>query len=353
MIKVLIVEDSPVVREFLTYILGSEPDIEVAGTAHNGEEALEAVERVKPDIVTMDIHMPKLNGFDATRRIMETHPTPIVIVSGSSNVEEVATTFRALEAGALAIVPRPKGIGHPEHEATARELVQAVRLMSEVRVVRRWPRTRAGRAPAPAPQPGPGRAPAEVRLVAMGASTGGPIVLQTILSGLHKDFPAPVLIVQHMAPGFGAGFVEWLAQTTNFPVHLAGQGEAMAPGHAYVAPDGFHMGVRSVGRIALSKDDLENGLRPSVSYLFRSVAQIYGPHAVGVLLTGMGSDGAGELKLMKERNAVTIVQDRESSVVYGMPGEAMKLDAAAYALPPEKIGEVLRGLAVKKQEIAP
>jgi two-component system chemotaxis response regulator CheB len=347
MIRVLVVEDSPVVREFLIYILEADPDIEVAGTAHDGEEALKAVERVKPDVVTMDIHMPKLNGFDATRRIMETRPTPIVIVSGSSTAEEVATTFHALEAGALAIVPRPKGIGHPEHEATAKELVQAVRLMSEVRVVRRWPRSKAGSAAASAPRVRTSKAPAEIRVVAVGASTGGPIVLQTILSRLHDDFPVPVLIVQHMAPGFAEGFVEWLAQTAKFPAHIAGPGELMLPGHAYVAPDGLHMGVRSGGWITLGKDAPENGLRPSVSYLFRSVAQVYGPHAAGVLLTGMGKDGSEELKLLKDQGAITIVQDMESCVVSGMPGEALKLDAATYVFPPDRIATALASLVKK------
>jgi two-component system chemotaxis response regulator CheB len=347
MIKVLIVEDSPVVREFLIYILSSDPEVEVAGMAHNGEEAVEAVERVNPDVVTMDIHMPKLDGFDATRKIMESNPRPIVIVSGSSTVGEVSMTFRALEAGALAIVPRPKGLSHPEHEETAKELVRTVKLMSEVKVVRRWPRPKAGGAVASAPQARTAKAPVEVRVVAIGASTGGPLVLQTILSGLRKDFPAPLLIVQHMAPGFTGGFVEWLAQSTKFPVQIAREGETMLPGQAYLAPDGFQMGVRSGGRIVLDKDEAENGLRPAVSYLFRSVTQIYGAHAVGVLLTGMGKDGAEELKRLKEKNAVTIVQDKESCVVSGMPGEAIKLEAATYVLTPEKIAAALHSLVKK------
>jgi two-component system chemotaxis response regulator CheB len=348
MIRVLVVEDSPVVREFLTYILGTDPDIKVAGTAHNGEESLEAVERIKPDVVTMDIHMPKLNGFDATRRIMETCPTPIVIVSGSSTSEEVVTTFRALEAGALAMVPRPKGIGHPEHEATARELVQTVKLMSEVKVVRRWPRSKSGGAVPTAPRVTISQTSAETRLVAIGASTGGPLVLQTILSKLQSEFPVPVLIVQHMSPGFTEGFAEWLTQSARFPVGIAGQGETMLPGHAYVAPDGFHLGVRSVGQMVLSAEAPENGLRPAVSYLFRSVAKVYGASAVGVLLTGMGRDGAEELKLMREKGAVTIAQDKESSVVAGMPGEAIKLDAATYVLPPERIAAALTSLVTKR-----
>jgi two-component system chemotaxis response regulator CheB len=164
------------------------------------------------------------------------------------------------------------------------------------------------------------RAPAAIRVVAIGASTGGPLVLQTILSGLPQDLPIPVLLVQHMAPGFVQGFAEWLAQSSGFPVHIPTDGEYPLPGHAYVAPDGVHMGVGTAGCIILREDEPENGLRPSVSYLFRGVAQVFGRQAVGVLLTGMGKDGAEELKLMKDGGAVTIAQDKKSSVVHGMPG---------------------------------
>jgi two-component system chemotaxis response regulator CheB len=352
MINVLIVEDSPVVREFLVHILGADPGIRVVGTARDGEDALEAVRRWRPDVITMDIHMPRLDGVEATRRIMETEPTPIVIVSGSTDPREVATTFDAMEAGALAVLRRPAGIGHPEHEGTAGELVQTVKLMSEVKVVRRWPRARRAamangrQAPAPRPtQMGLAQEPAKVRVVAIGASTGGPPALQTILAALPKDFPAPLVIVQHMATGFIGGFVEWLAQSSRLPVHLATHGEHILPGHVYVAPDEHQMKVERGGKIALTRDDPENGLRPSVSYLFRSVAEVYGSDAVAGLLTGMGRDGAEELRRLKEKGAVTFAQDKDSSVVHGMPGEAIKLDAAMLVLPPEKIAAVLTNLA--------
>ena len=221
LIKVLVVEDSLVVREFLVHILGSDPSIRIVGTASNGEEAIEAVRRLQPDVVTMDIHMPKLDGLEATRRIMEIHPTPIVIVSGSSDPHDVAMTFRATEAGALAVLRRPAGIGHPDFEATARELVQVVKLMSEVKVVRRWSQARRDATMPRPPASSAGmrhvHAPAKIRVVALGASTGGPLVLQTILAGLPKDFTAPVLIVQHMAAGFVQGFVEWLSQSSVLP----------------------------------------------------------------------------------------------------------------------------------------
>ena len=345
MIKVLVVEDSPVVREFLVHVLSADPDILVVGTAHDGEQALEAVRRLAPDVVTMDIHMPRLDGIEATRRIMENDPVPIVIVSGSSDPKEVATTFRAMAAGALAVLPRPAGIGHPEHEATVRELVRTVKLMSEVRVVRRWPRARQDALPVPPPAVGP--APARLRAVAIGASTGGPPVLQAMLAALPKDFPAPILIVQHMAAGFIQGFVDWLAQSSKMCVHLASQGETLLPGHVYVAPDGVQMKVGRGDRIVLASDPPDQGLRPSVAALFRSLAAVYGGEAAACLLTGMGRDGAAELKLLRDQGAITFAQDQESSVVHGMPGAAIRLDAASFVLPPEKIAAALAGLARK------
>jgi two-component system chemotaxis response regulator CheB len=353
MIRVLVVEDSPVVREFLVHILSSEPEIRVVATASNGEEALEEVERVKPDVVTMDIHMPKMNGLEASRRIMQTHPTPIVIVSGTSNLREATKTFHAMEAGALAVVPRPEGIGHPNHRQEAAQLIQTVKLMSEVKVVRRWARPPRGSAAAPVLPPrevAPRPLPNEVQVVAIGASTGGPLVLQTIFADLPRDFSVPILVVQHMAAGFIAGFVEWIAQTSSLPVSVARHGEPLLPGHAYLAPDGFQMKVGMGGRVLLTADQPENGLRPSVSSLFRSVAEIYGRRAIGILLTGMGKDGAEELRVMKEKGAITIAQDKESSVVHGMPGEAINLDAATYVLPPGRIAEVLAKFTSQKAE---
>jgi len=348
MIKVLIVDDSAVTREFLVHVLGSDPGIEVVGTASDGEHAIEAVERTRPDVVTMDIHMPRVDGMEATRRIMETRPTPIVIVSGSSDPHEVATTFRAIEAGALTLLRRPAGIGHPDHEASALELIQTVKLMSEVKVVRRWaraPRESVTRLSVPALS----EAPKRVRVIAIGASTGGPPVLQMILSGLSRELPVPVLIVQHMAAGFVGGFTEWLGQSSSLPVHVATHGESMRPGHVYVAPDDFQMRVERGGTIALGDDGPENGLRPAVSFLFRSLANVYAGEVVAGLLSGMGRDGAGELKILRDQGAITFAQDKESSVVHGMPGEAIRLDAATLVLPPENIASVLTNLARRKE----
>src|SRR5487761_2412325 len=174
MIKVLVVEDSPVVREFLVYILSADPGIQIIGTANDGEQALEAVAHKRPDVITMDIHMPKLDGVEATRLIMETHPTPIVIVSGSTDPREVVTTFRAMEAGAVAVLRRPAGVGHPDHETTARELVQTVKLMSEVKVIKRWPKARPhSEVLRPVEATCAAQVKTKVKVVAIGASTGG------------------------------------------------------------------------------------------------------------------------------------------------------------------------------------
>lgn len=345
MIRVLIVEDSPSSAELLRYLINADPEMEVLGIAHNGLEAITATQIQRPDVILMDIVMPRMDGFEATRRIMESTPTPIVITSASWNPGEVDKTFQALESGALAIVAKPMGKGHVDFDRKAKELVGTVKLMSEIKVVRRrsYPKGKklGGTHPAVVM---PAGAPADIHLVAIAASTGGPPVLHTILSGLTKDFSVPVLIVQHIASGFTQGFVDWLAKSSGFPVHLAGHGDLPLPGHAYVAPDDQHLGIDAAGRLVLSQEGPVNGLRPSGSFLFHAAAQFLGRRAVGVLLTGMGKDGAQELKEMKEKGAVTIAQDQASAVVHGMPGEAVRIGAATYVLPPDKIASLLAKL---------
>ncbi len=342
MIKAVIADDSPVIREYLKHILESYPDLQVVGMANDGYETVKLVNRTKPDVVIMDINMPNMNGFQATRRIMETTPVPIVLVSASYDTKEAATTFQALEAGALTVMEKPVGIGDPDSEKLTREFIQTVKLMSEVKVVTRKPQF-LGKKVIPSV---PSRAsslptPTEVKLIAIGASTGGTLVLQTILLRLPSDFSVPIVIVQHIAAGFVQGLAEWLEQTTGFPVKVATHGEILLPSHAYLAPDDYHMNVNKGMQISFIKAEKENGLRPSVSFLFRSVANVFGKEAVGVLLTGMGADGAKELKLMKEKGAVTIAQDEETSLVFGMPGKAVEMGAAHYVLPPEKIAQAL------------
>ena len=342
MINVLIVEDSLVAQKLLARILGADPALSIMGVVSSGEEALHFLEGRQPDVITMDVHMANLDGYETTRRIMEAQPVPIVIVSVSVIPHEVSQVFRALEAGAVAAVEKPPGPGHSEHESLSKKLVQTVKAMAEVKVVRRWARTKSK------PEiPLPPVKSSKIEIVAIGISTGGPPVLETILSRLPADFAAPVLIVQHIAAGFLPGLVDWLTQATKFPTKIALQGELMQPGQAYLAPDGLQMGVTKE-RIALRDAPQENNLRPAVSYLFRSVAEVFGASAAGVLLTGMGRDGALELKLLRDKGAITFAQDEQTSVVHGMPGEAIKLGAANYVLPPERIAAMLVSLVNRK-----
>jgi len=339
-IRLLIVDDSASVRMLLERIFGTDPAFEVVGFACDGEEAIAAVKRLSPDVITMDIYMPRMSGLEATARIMETHPTPIVILSGNLDEEEVISSFRAMEAGALIALPKPRGGAHKEHAADVALMVKKVKLMAEVKVVKRWSRPGKG-LPLTVPPAAGAPAASPPQVVAIGASTGGPVVINTILSSLPADFPLPLLIVQHMADGFIHGFADWLNLSSRLPVRVASHGESMLAGHVYIAPDGFHMLAEPGGRIALTRSAPENGQRPSVSLLFRSVAEAYGRNAVGILLTGMGDDGALELKLMKSRGAVTMAQDQKSSIIFGMPGEAVRLGAATYVLPPERIAAYL------------
>jgi two-component system, chemotaxis family, protein-glutamate methylesterase/glutaminase len=340
-VSVLIVDDSPSMRMLLVRVLQADPRITIIGTVNDGLQAIEFLTRgdVRPNVVLMDIHMPGLDGFEATRHIMETAPLPIVICTATADPKELAVAFRSMEAGAVACVEKPVGIDDANFPALADGLRQTILLMSEVKVVRRWPKRRATLAPVAA---GSARARSEhTRIVGIGASTGGPPVLQTILSGLSREFPAPILIVQHIARGFLPGMVEWLNQTTGMRVHIAAHNALPSPGHVYIAPDDFHLGVAHGGRMVLAREEPHNGLRPSVSWLFRSLADHCGASAVGVLLTGMGRDGADELKLMRDRGSLTIAQDRESSIVHGMPGEAIAAGGAALVLGADRIAGAL------------
>lgn len=343
MIKVLVVDDSPAIRELMIYILSSDDDIQIIGTANSGENAIKFIEKNKPDIITMNIRMPGMNGFETTRRIMEINPVPIVIVTGLFNSQDIDKTFQAMEAGAVSVLEKPVGITDVDFNKVSQEIINRVKLMSEIKVVRRKTVYKKVKQDFSICTKLDSVLP-KIKIVAIGVSTGGPSVLQTIFSKLPSNIKIPILVVQHITPGFIKGLVDWLSEVTKYPIHIAQQGERALPGHIYFAPDGFHMEIRANGHIFLSETEKENGSRPAVSCLFRSVADYYGENSMGILLTGMGKDGAKELKLLKDKRAITIVQDRETSTIYGMPGEAVKLGAATYVLSPEKIAELFKGI---------
>ncbi|MEI8138336.1 MAG: chemotaxis-specific protein-glutamate methyltransferase CheB [bacterium] len=341
MIKILIVDDSPIFQKLYTLLFRADPELRVIGIVNDGAEALAFVANQRPDVILMDLQMPVMNGYEATRRIMETDPIPIVICSASSQHDDVNKTFQAVEAGAVAFLNKPAGPGHPDFQSSVANMIQTIKLMAEIKQVKRMRRPAQAREEGTRLMPGAMSFANAPRVVAIGASTGGPLVLQTILGFLPRNYPVPLLIVQHIAEGFVKGFAEWLGSTTGFPIHIAEHNVRALPGHVYLAPDNLHLGMSAGGTLVLSGDAPENGLRPAVSYLFRSVALTFGPSAVGVLLTGMGKDGAQDLKQLKERGGITIAQDKESSLIHGMPGEAIRLEAALHVLPPEKISALL------------
>ena len=341
-VRVLVVDDSKVDRQYLTHMFNASGRLYVVGEATNGIEAIRLAKKTKPDIITMDIKMPKMDGFEATREIMSSNPTPIVVLSASWEPGEVELSFKTMEAGALTVFGKPAGIGHRDGEKQMMELVNTIETLSAVKVVTRRLRSRA-----------PRRKRKRLdrtsfhnrRIVAIGASTGGPQVLHYVLSGLPNDFPYPIVIVQHISVGFADGLLSWLRETSPLSMRLAEDGDSLLPGNVYLAPDGFHTVINQDENVNLIDEEPVRGLRPSVSCLFRSVLDVYGDAAIGILLTGMGRDGAVELKEMKDAGCVTVVQDRDSSVVYGMPGAAMELDAVRHVLSPDGIVEFLDALA--------
>ena len=348
-IDVLVVEDSAVMRMLLVHVLEGDPRIRVVGAVDSGAAAVAFVGASPPDVVVMDIHMEGMDGFDAARRIMETRPVPIVMCSAVSDPHSVATSFRAYEAGAVAVVGKPVSVAHPDFARQAADLLQTVRLMSEVKVIRRWPRGQSAAVARPAPAHRP-MAGGRLDVVGIGASTGGPPALRTLLSALPAHFPVPVLVVQHITPGFLPGLVEWLGESTPLPVAIAHEGLRPMAGHVYLAPDDHHLTMGAGDRLRLDRESTANGVRPSADRLFASLAERKGARAVGVLLTGMGRDGAMGLKSMHEQGARTIVQDRESSVIYGMPAAAVALRAAEQVLPLQQIGNALCRLVLPNQE---
>lgn len=325
MIRTLVAEDSITARELLVAILSSDPDVRVVGVAADGVEAIEKTRALHPDVVTMDVRMPRLDGFEATRRIMVETPTPIVIVSGSYDTREVEFALHALRAGALAVLPKPSGPGDARFEEESARFRETVKAMSQVKVVRRF-----GARPAPPlaireePSPGGERG----RVLAIAASTGGPAALARLLPELSGDFPAPVLVVQHISPGFIGGLAAWLDALSTLPVKVAQDGEGLEPGRVYLAPDGRHLGVRGTSRVELSDGASIGGFRPSASHLFESVAGAFGPSAVALVLTGMGRDGVEGLAALSRAGGRVLVQDEASSVVFGMPGAAIEAELA-------------------------
>ncbi|MCK9381778.1 MAG: chemotaxis-specific protein-glutamate methyltransferase CheB [Sulfuritalea sp.] len=341
MIRVLLVDDSPIALHILQRLLSRSPEITVVGTAGNGREALDLMPALNPDVICTDLHMPVMDGLEFTRAVMNKYPRPILVVSASVEPDS-PNVFRVLEAGAVDVYPKPRAILDADQEKLARELVSKIRIVAGVHVFRRAGATRRAHSTQPLVLP-PLRA--RVRMVAIGASTGGPQALREILSHLPAGFPAPVVCVQHIGEGFLSEMVAWLAEVSPLPVRQAVQGEVPQAGVVYFAPDDAHTAFDGDGRFDLSRAPPCDGHRPSITFTLRAVARRFGAGAVGVLLTGMGRDGAEGMVDIAAAGGVTIAQDEASSVVYGMPRAAVALGSAQQVLPLERIAPTLAALA--------
>ncbi len=352
-IRLLLVDDSPTDLYLLNHLLGAAPDIEVVGTAQNGREALALLPRLAPDLVITDYRMPVMDGLEFIQRAMREHPCVVLVLSVAVQSFHQDNIFRLLAAGALDVVAKPMG---PDGYAGARE---GVELLERVRAIAASPTMRRRlAAPAPVPTDRPpcvstaGLATPTIatpritpRLVAIGASTGGPQTLGRILSLLPRDFPLPVVCVQHMSRGFLDSMLDWLRGQCRLPVEPAGPGTTPRAGVVYFAPEGRHLILDAGRRFASAPGGPADLHCPEVDRLLAAVAERHGAAAVGVLLSGMGRDGAAGLKAMHEAGAPTIVQDAATSVVFGMPKAAIALGAAQYVLPTDAIAGALVQLA--------
>lgn len=354
MISVLIVDDMLTIRMSLRFILESDPELTVMGEAGSGEEAVAFCRKSRPDIVTMDINMPGMGGYEAIRQIMSEAPCPIVVITGIESQYLMDVSFKALALGALTVLPKLRG-SSPD-SAEAKSLIYQIKTMAGVKVVRRplWMQStppmpdKGGEQPvAPAKDAVSFKLQKAAQLVAIGISTGGPPALQTVLNGLPSSFPLPIVIVQHISQGFMFGLASWLSTTTPFRCKVGELGEIIKPGTVYLAPDNTHLTVKGSGHLWLDATEPVDGHRPSATVLFESLARNFGEKAIGILLTGMGKDGARGLKVMRQAGAYTIAQDEASSLIFSMPKAAIELNAVEEVLALDQIAPRLINLTEK------
>jgi two-component system, chemotaxis family, protein-glutamate methylesterase/glutaminase len=343
-IRVLLVDDSALSVEIIRRMLATAPEIQVVGAASDGVQALALIPQLQPDVICTDLHMPKMDGLELIRAVMARTPLPILVMSVSVQADQTHNIFQMLEAGALDILAKPRGGLESDFGVTAHDLITKIRILAGVKVIRRS-RTAADSI-ALTTQPSLIGLEAPVpRIVGIGASTGGPQALEQVLGHLPADFPLPLLCVQHIAQGFMRGLVDWLAGCCRIRVRTAGEGEQPEAGTAYFPPDDRHLEIDDTGAFRCSSALPFSGHRPSVDIAFGSLARCYGAGAVGVLLTGMGQDGAQGMRDIARAGGLTIAQDEASSVVFGMPRRAIELGAARRVLPLDQIGAALCELA--------
>jgi two-component system chemotaxis response regulator CheB len=342
-IRVLIVEDSATVRAHLAEVLGRDPEIEVCGAAADGKEGIERCQALRPDVVTLDMILPVMSGLAATEYIMAHCPTPILVVSSSTNRGELHKTYEALAAGALDVLDKPRG--DASDPAWERKLVDTVKLVSRIKVITHPRAKLAGLAQgrggaSPLDGLGAPPSPAGRPAIAIGASTGGPGAVVQVLRGIPTTLKLPIFLVLHIGEPFGAALADWLDGQTAHSVRAALHGEPVPTSGVIMAPPDRHLMVHG-GHLRLSRDPERHSCRPSVDVLFESVARECGSAAAAAVLTGMGRDGAAGLLAIRQAGGSTIAQDEATSVVYGMPREAAAMGGAGLVLPLPEIGPAL------------
>lgn len=344
MIKILIVDDSETEMAILKYIFESEKDIKIVGYARNGQEAVKLANLLKPNLITMDVLMPIMDGIEATRTIMSQNPIPIVVISTKTNDDTLKIAFQALEAGALSVLQKPININSPNFKNERRRIIDAVRSMAEIKVVKKRFHTASKKQNT---VPNIDVSYRNYELLAIGTSVGGPQALNIILSKLSADFPIPVVVVQHMSLGFIEGFTKWLNANAALTIKIAENQEVLKNGVVYFAPDNYHLVINRLNKdliAKLVKMEPVSGFCPSITVLLSSVAKTCGKNAIGVLLTGMGSDGAQGLLELKNAKAHTFIQDSKSSIVFGMAGIAQSLGAVDKVIELDQIANYLTNL---------
>jgi two-component system chemotaxis response regulator CheB len=334
-IRVLIVDDSPLIRSILNAMLEDAGGIQVVGQARDGEEAVGLAASLHPDVITMDIRMPRMNGLEATRQIMSTQPTPIVVLATSIYDADMNIAFNAVAAGALTVVEKPKGLAPEDFEAVRDQVVGTIRVMSDVQLVSILPGQGIATSDA-RPTPLLANRPLDgpIELIAMLASTGGPGTLRQILADLPAELAIPIVALQRVTPGFGRGFANWLKGTTALDVVIAEQGCRLEPGRVVLAAEGSHLAITPGGVVQLEQSEPLGGQRPSATRLFDSLATAYGPTALGIVLSGMGDDGIDGLEKLWKAGGRIIAQDEDSCAVFEMPRLAIERGIVDAILPP-------------------
>ncbi|WP_419419250.1 chemotaxis-specific protein-glutamate methyltransferase CheB [Legionella sp. D16C41] len=336
-IRVLIADDSKVSTQLLTSILEESTNIKVIGQAIDGVEAVRLTKQLKPDLITMDINMPNMDGIEATRIIMEECPTPIIIISSHSNNHIAENSFNALQAGALSIIEKPQSILDKNFKEAKQFIINSILTLAEVPVVTRRPNTSLKKIVSPP------KLRQSFKILALGCSTGGPSALNCILKHLPANFNIPIVITQHITKGFLDGLINWLQHNTPLKIEIAKHNQFLEPGHVYFAPDNTHLTVgNSLKPIAILMDGTAiDHFKPSANMLFSSIAKSYPDSAIGGLLTGMGHDGAEGLLQMKKAGCYTFAQSEATSVIFGMPSTAIKMQAVDEILDLEQIATFL------------